>query len=188
MDYAYVFLLIFAYTLGAIPFGKIISVFYGIDIQNRGSGNIGFANVNRVIGWKAGAPTLILDILKGYIPTWIAYHHTDQTIAFFVGFVAIIGHIFPIWLRFKGGKGIATGLGILFVLQPIPAIIGSAIYILLCLSTKVSSYSSIVSLVIVTALSACIAPHNWWQYLILALTACWTLRHNFTGKVPNYDI
>lgn len=180
-------LLLIAYFVGSIPFGKIVAHQYGIDIQKRGSGNIGFANVRRILGWRAGIVTLCADIAKGLLPTFVAVHVFDPTTAFFVGIVAIVGHVFPVWLRFRGGKGIATGLGVVIALNPLAAAIGAAVYVVSCLLTRVSSHGSLAGLIATAAIGIATIPSSWWQYVALILIALWTLRHNLAGKVPNYD-
>src|SRR6478735_119893 len=96
-------LMLIAYLAGSIPTGKIVGAFYHVDIQKRGSGNIGFANVRRILGWRAGIITLVVDIAKGFFPTLLALQLITPGAAFFVGLAAILGHIFPVWLSFKGG-------------------------------------------------------------------------------------
>ncbi len=176
-----------AYFLGSIPFGKLVAYSYGIDIQKRGSGNIGFANVRRIVGWRAGLVTLVADITKGFIPTLLALYLVDTTTAFFVGVTAIAGHVFPVWLRFRGGKGIATGLGVVVALQPIAGLIGAAVYAISCFVTKISSRSSMIGLIATASVGIVMDPLSWWHYVILLTIALWTLRHNLTGKIPNYD-
>src|SRR5258708_5216306 len=92
-----------AYLLGSIPFGKLIGKRHGIDIQKHGSGNIGFANVRRTLGWQAGLIVLTGDILKGFIPVLIARQYLSTYQVLVVALVAMLGHIFPIWLKFNGG-------------------------------------------------------------------------------------
>ncbi|HEX5423513.1 MAG TPA: glycerol-3-phosphate acyltransferase, partial [Candidatus Acidoferrales bacterium] len=103
-----------AYFLGSIPFGFLIVKVRGRDIRESGSGNIGAANVARSAGAIAGALTLILDAGKGYLAVWIAAHwtHSDVRWMMVAALAAVIGHMFPVWLRFKGGKGVATSLGV----------------------------------------------------------------------------
>ena len=105
---------VIAYALGSIPFGYlIVKMGEGRDIRAAGSGNIGAANVTRVMGRGAGAVTLLLDLGKGYAAVWIAARLTEYSILWMsVAAVAVIaGHIFTVWLKFKGGKGVATGVG-----------------------------------------------------------------------------
>jgi glycerol-3-phosphate acyltransferase PlsY len=104
-----------AYLLGSIPFGLlIVKAFGGPDIRAIGSGNIGAANVTRNAGKFAGILTLILDAGKGYAAVWLAAHYTHGNIRWMMiaALCAVIGHVFPTWLGFKGGKGVATGLGV----------------------------------------------------------------------------
>lgn len=180
------FWLILAYFSGAIPFGKLFCLIGGVDIQKRGSGNIGYANVQRIMGWKYAVPTLLFDIAKGFIPTYLAYTHLDPVVAFWIGFTAIVGHIYPVWLKFKGGKGVATGLGILLVFAPIPALIGTIIYFALLHASHRSSLASIISATVALSGFVYMHPHFWWMALLLILTALFTLRQNFFGKVPDH--
>jgi len=105
-----------AYLLGSIPFGLlIVSAFRGADIRESGSGNIGAANVARGAGLGAGALTLVLDAAKGWLPVWLAGRWTTGGASarwmIAAAAAAVIGHMFPVWLRFRGGKGVATTLG-----------------------------------------------------------------------------
>ncbi|HKD64296.1 MAG TPA: glycerol-3-phosphate 1-O-acyltransferase PlsY [Candidatus Acidoferrales bacterium] len=108
-----------AYILGSIPFGLIIvKAFGGADIRSVGSGNIGAANVTRNAGPIAGALTLLLDAAKGYFAVWLAGHWTGWNIRWMMlgAIFAVIGHVFPVWLQFRGGKGVATGLGVFILI------------------------------------------------------------------------
>ena len=110
-------LLIFGYFLGSIPFGFLISRAKGIDIRKVGSGNIGGTNVSRALGLKWGLLVSILDLLKGIIPAYLASRFLvfDWQIAL-VALSPVLGHVFPVWLNFRGGKGMATTVGVLFIL------------------------------------------------------------------------
>ncbi len=112
---AHAWILLVAYLLGSIPFGfLIVKLRQGRDIRAIGSGNIGAANVTRVGGLAAGALTFLLDAGKGYLAVSIASRFTDENITWMVvaGLAAIVGHLFPVWLRFHGGRGVATGVGV----------------------------------------------------------------------------
>ncbi len=121
----FIFLIIFGYLLGSIPWGYLISKVKRIDIRKVGSGNIGGTNVLRVLGFKWAALVCILDVIKGAIPAYLAINpapifgggvnFSDWQIAL-VAIAPILGHIFPAWLKFKGGKGVATTLGVFFIL------------------------------------------------------------------------
>ena len=112
-----IILIIFGYLLGSIPWGYLICKAKGIDIRKVGSGNIGGTNVIRALGLKWGLLVSALDILKTVIPVYLAIRILpfDWQIAS-VAITPVLGHIFPVWLKFKGGKGVATTLGVLFVL------------------------------------------------------------------------
>ncbi len=116
-------LILVSYLVGAIPFGLVLSRGSGIDIRRQGSGNIGATNVARLLGKKLGCCTLLLDVAKGYLPMYVAgllLAGTDNanTVVALCGAAAITGHMFPVYLGFKGGKGVATGLGVFLYLAP----------------------------------------------------------------------
>lgn len=107
--------IILGYFLGSIPFGYLlVRITGGGDIRFQGSGNIGATNVARTSGWSAGAATLLLDAAKGFLAVWLTAHFTGGNIRImmFAGLAAILGHVFPVWLKFEGGKGVATALGV----------------------------------------------------------------------------
>ena len=121
-----------AYLLGSIPFGLLLSkLFGGGDVRKAGSGNVGATNVARVAGPLAGILTLVLDAAKGSAAVWLAGHFTNESALWMVvaGLTALIGHCYPVWLRFRGGKGVATAAGMFLVLCP-PALLGSVLLFL----------------------------------------------------------
>ena len=122
-----------AYLLGSIPFGLLLSkLFGGGDVREAGSGNIGATNVARVAGPLAGILTLVLDAAKGAAAVWLAARFANQSAAWMIiaGLAALIGHCFPVWLRFHGGKGVATAAGVFLMLCPL-ALLGSVILFIL---------------------------------------------------------
>ena len=183
-----IFACLAGYFIGSIPAGKIFARFGGVDIQKRGSGNIGFANVLRTLGWKFAIPTLIVDVAKGYFATWLGFYLTgDFFWAFAVGYSAVIGHCLPIWLKFHGGKGIATGLGVVLFCAPMAGAIAMCFYGILNFVLKAkSSTASLAGMLAVICVWIFIRPEYWWVCVVLAVTACITLRKNIAGKVPNY--
>ena len=116
--------------IGAVPTGVILAkAFAGRDIRQEGSGNIGATNVTRVLGKKVGALTLVGDLLKGFIPVWAGYHLVSSLeVVCLMGLAAFLGHLFPIYLKFKGGKGVATALGVFLYLSPIVILIEVIIF------------------------------------------------------------
>jgi glycerol-3-phosphate acyltransferase PlsY len=126
-------LLMLAYLLGSIPFGLLLAkLFSGSDLRKSGSGNIGATNVARVVGPAAGIVTLLLDAAKGALAVWLAGRLSGQsaTLIMLAGVAALLGHCFPVWLKFKGGKGVATALGVFLMLAPLAAL-GAALFFLL---------------------------------------------------------
>ena len=134
-----------AYLIGSIPFGVFVAKLGGIkDITKQGSGNIGATNILRVGGKKLGALTFILDFLKGLVPITIYIYLYGLTIFTLYGAVlCVIGHIFPIFNKFKGGKGVATSLGVIMAINPQVCLIMLALWVLLFLITKISSASAL---------------------------------------------
>lgn len=171
-------LLFFAYLLGSIPFGKIVAHHYGINIQKKGSGNIGFANCLRILGWKPALFVLMGDILKGFIPVIIASNILSRNETLLIGFVAIVGHIFPVWLGFRGGKGIATGLGITLAINPLIGIIGIIVFLITLSLSKIMSVSSVLSAWGLSVIAYFISQNLILFYVCLAILATWTHRDN----------
>ncbi len=126
-----VILIIIAYLFGAIPFGLLVAKSKGVDIRSQGSGNIGATNVFRVVGKGWGICTLVLDALKGFIPAFffpmLGKLVPEWGVLF--GLAAIIGHSFPVYLKFKGGKGVATSTGMLLGVAPLAVGVGILVWI-----------------------------------------------------------
>lgn len=153
----YISYLIFAYILGSISFAWIMAkVFKNIDIRKCGSGNPGATNVYRTISKPLGVVTLILDVLKGFFPvyfvTYLWNFNMDKGIVvadsvvyytIIVALLVILGHIFSIFLNFKGGKGVAVGLGVFLAINPVATLISLSVFIIVVLLTKYVSLSSI---------------------------------------------
>ncbi|MGC0054595.1 glycerol-3-phosphate 1-O-acyltransferase PlsY [Brucella pituitosa] len=141
--------LIFGYILGSIPFGLILTRLAGLgDVRSIGSGNIGATNVLRTGNKKLAAATLLLDAFKGTVAVLIASRFGEHA-AIAAGFGAFIGHLFPVWIGFKGGKGVATYLGILLGLAWPGALVFIAAWIITALLTRYSSLSALVATLIV---------------------------------------
>ena len=140
------FLIAMAYLLGSIPFGLILAkIFGGKDVRKSGSGNIGATNVARVAGPAAGILTLLLDAAKGAVAVWLGARFSEQSAAalMLAGVVALVGHCFPVWLKFKGGKGVATALGVFVMLAPMAALGGAAVFFVVVLLWRYVSLGSI---------------------------------------------
>ena len=137
---------VIAYALGSIPFGLLVVRLRGEgDIRESGSGNIGAANVTRNAGFTAGVLTLLLDAAKGWLAVWLAGHWTGGDIRWMMAaaILVVAGHVFPIWLGFKGGKGVATSLGAFLVICPQAVGAGIALWLLVVGFWGYSSLGSI---------------------------------------------
>lgn len=139
---------IFAFVSGSIPWGYLIGKAKGIDLRKTGSGNIGATNVMRVIGKKEALITLLLDILKGAIPVLIVRlspYGENLILIGTVGLLAILGHCFTPFLKFKGGKGVATSIGVLLAFMPLAGLITVIIWIITVKISRISSAGALVS-------------------------------------------
>lgn len=141
-----ILLLAAAYFLGSIPFGLLLAkLFAGGDIRKSGSGNIGATNVARFAGPAAGILTLIFDAAKGSAAVWLAGRFTGQsaTALTLAAVAALVGHCFPVWLKFKGGKGVATALGVFLMLAPIVALGALLVFIAVSVAWRYVSLGSV---------------------------------------------
>lgn len=139
----------FGYLLGSIPFGLIISKYAGLgDIRNIGSGNIGATNVLRTGNKKVAGAVLLADFLKGTCAVLIAGQFGPD-LAVVAGLGAFLGHLFPVWLKFKGGKGIATYIGVLFGLLPLGLLIFAVVWIAIAFIFRYSSFAAICAVIVV---------------------------------------
>lgn len=151
MDIFYDFLIVVAsYLIGSIPTGVIIAkYFFRVDLKNVGSGNIGATNVMRALGKKMGVVTLVGDALKGIIPVLFAIiykpYPINQPLIFFCAVFAFLGHLFPVYLKFKGGKGVATALGIVVILFPLQTLLCAIVFFLAVLKTRIVSVGSLLA-------------------------------------------
>jgi glycerol-3-phosphate acyltransferase PlsY len=162
----YISILAISYLSGAIPFGLLIAKQRGVDVRAKGSGNIGATNVLRSVGKVEGALTLLADMLKGTIPAVVAYAVTgDSGIAAAAGTVAVFGHVFPVFLKFKGGKGVATALGVLAYITPKAALGGVLVF---ATATFLSKYVSLGSLSAAVAIPLLAAFFHYEQYSVAA--------------------
>jgi glycerol-3-phosphate acyltransferase PlsY len=137
--------LVASYLLGSVPTGYIL---YRIkekkDIRGLGSTNIGATNVLRVSGWKLALPVALSDILKGALPVYLALRlFPEAWVAYAAGFLAVLGHCFPVYIRFRGGKGVATSVGAFAVLAPLPLVCAVAIWVSVVALTRFVSLGSL---------------------------------------------
>lgn len=157
-------LLIFSYILGSIPNALWIGkVFKKIDVRKYGSGNIGSTNAARVLGYKYGIMTLVLDVLKGVIPTYLVYM-ISPNIAIIAGLLSILGHSYSIFVKFKGGKAVATSLGVFLILAPLAIL---TLVIIFLLVVFITGYVSVASMVSASLLFILVYLYGGSNYLII---------------------
>ncbi len=140
-------LTVIGYMLGAVPFGLLLTRAAGLgDIRNIGSGNIGATNVLRTGNKKLAAATLLLDALKGAVAVLTGWYLADGYGSFAGGLAAVLGHLFPIWLKFRGGKGVATGFGVLLAASPYAGLAACAVWLATARLTRISSAGALLSI------------------------------------------
>ena len=178
--------LFFAYLIGSVPFGKIITkILINKDITQTGSGNIGATNVYRSVSKKAGILVLILDAIKPIIALVIVQYlnpnlFNEYKYIFFL--VSIIGHIFPIWLKFKGGKGVACFFGGNLLLTPIPTVFAMIIWLLVVKFSKLSSFGALLSIFVLTSYELIFIYGTLNKGIILLLFVLIFLKHSSNIK------
>ena len=171
-----------AYLVGGIPFGYLVARARGIDIFKEGSGNIGATNVGRVLGRRFGILVFVLDFLKGAIPTAVAVWMERQgirpetrysdVVSVVAGLCAFLGHIFPPYLRFRGGKGVATGAGVVTVLVPAPALAALVTWIVVVAASRYVSLASVVAALALCNVRLLTMPHPWSDENLIISAFC----------------
>ncbi len=183
--------LLAGYFIGAVPFGWLIARSRGVDIMRQGSGNIGATNVGRVLGSRYGVLVFVLDFAKGAAPVLAASWLTPlaganmppDTLPVAAGTAAFLGHLFPIYLRFRGGKGVATGVGVVAVLLPAAAAIVLAVWVVVLAATRYVAVASLAAAVLLSVLRMTSIPNPLtWDHAVVSAfclfgTALVCLRH-----------
>lgn len=192
-----------AYLLGSIPFGYIlVRAFRGEDVRATGSGNIGATNVARSGSTGLGVATLVLDLLKGWLAVYIAQrlalhygafpHGYD--IAALAGLFAVLGHMFPVWLGFRGGKGVATAAGVFLALMPLATLIAVVVFAAVAVGTRFVSLASLIGAAVLAILAVVFdARHRLvvdLVYITIALLVIWKHQGNIArlraGTEPKF--
>ena len=178
-------LVLAAYLMGSIPTSYLVGRLNGIDLRKHGSGNLGGTNAYRVMGAAAGVPVVLVDVCKGFVPahffpTWDGAALGD--LALLYGLAAIVGHVWPVFMGFRGGKGVATGAGVLVALAPTSALIGLLVWIGVVLITRYVSVASIsaATLVPLTAWLTDEARSTVLFCAAIAIFVWWTHRENLS--------
>ena len=199
-------LLIGSYLLGSIPFGYLAGRLKGTDIRQAGSGNVGATNVVRVLGKGYGYPVFALDVLKGFgavkismliapgqPPEW----NSPEIFGIFAALSSVLGHLYPPWLKFKGGKGVATSAGALFALTPVATLIGVAIWLTVFWLTRYVSLASITAAVVLPIVILVVSSQNQnncralvYSSVLVAAVVVWRHRSNLSrllqGTEPRF--
>jgi acyl phosphate:glycerol-3-phosphate acyltransferase len=160
-----------SYLIGAIPFGFIFSkIFSNVDVRTIGSGNIGATNVLRASGKTAAALTLVADALKGLLPVLIVQHlFNAEIVTVLSGAAAVLGHNFPVYLKFKGGKGVATSFGVILAVSPWVGLVSLLVWLVSAFLWRYSSLSALVAFACYTALTFIVSPQVSKHYQSLSL-------------------
>jgi glycerol-3-phosphate acyltransferase PlsY len=188
-----ILLIVLGYLLGSVPVGFILGLRSGIDVRETGSGNVGATNVARVVGKRQGILTLIADAAKGFLPVILSLQFgASLAVTILVGTAAFLGHLFPIFLRFKGGKGVATALGVFLALAPMATLVLVVLFGVTVLTSRIVSLSSI--------LTALASPIILWLFayppllvgmaVFIALAITWrhqnNIRRMMNGSEPRF--
>ena len=169
-----------AYLLGAIPTSYLVARLRGIDLRQHGSGNLGATNTYRVLGWRAATPVFIVDILKGWFPTqfFSGWDGADlPELALLYGAAAIVGHVFSVYVGFKGGKGVATSAGVLLALAPLAVVVGLVLWGSIVFFTGYVSLASIIAAVAVPPVILAVQGARAVFWLSLGLAAFVVFAH-----------
>lgn len=168
-----------SFLVGGIPFGYLTGrLVLKDDIRKHGSGNIGATNVGRVIGWKWGSLVLLLDAVKGLLPTWLAKNWATQNLSMesvvhfsvLAGIATIVGHMYPVYLKLRGGKGVATALGVVIILAPNSLAVALVAFVLVVVSTKLVALASMVAATAFSATYFWQAGSRAWEMASISLT------------------
>jgi glycerol-3-phosphate acyltransferase PlsY len=171
-------LVLIAYMIGSIPTGYIVGSWAGIDVRKAGSGNVGTTNVARVVGKRQGIFTLFADAAKGFVPAIVAVTLGLGTAAVAaVGMAAFLGHLYPVFLNFRGGKGVATALGVFLALAPWAAAVLMVVFIGTFATTRLVSLSSLAAAVCAPIVLWLFSCPQAWIFMSLLMTLMVILRH-----------
>lgn len=173
-----IFFCVLGYLFGSIPFGKLAGNIMGVDIQKQGSGNIGFANVRRHLGWKAGIAVLAGDMLKGYAPVALAAVYLPAGGTILTAAFVLAGAVFPVWLGFKGGKGVAAIVGISFAFNLLMGAAAGLIYLAGTAYFRKSAPASLIAVWTLPVMAVFITLWHGLFYLAAALFITWAHRNN----------
>lgn len=179
-----IFALICSYLLGSIPMGLLLTRIAGKgDLRKVGSGNIGATNVMRVGGLRLAGLTWLLDMAKTIAAVFLGVALGGVGLGAWCGFVAVVGHCYPVWLRFKGGKGISSLFGLLLAISPVSFLTCAAMWLIVALSSGFSSLGAVVVFCFMPVLGFCISNVVGYAFLAVGLLCLWRHRENISRLV-----
>jgi len=179
-EYSDYLLILSAYLLGSIPFGLLLARIMGVgDLRTKGSGNIGATNAARIGGKKLGVLTLLCDALKGVVSVLLAQTlSTTEYLPLYAAIASVLGHMFPIWLKFSGGKGVATTFAVLTTLNWQVGVISLLMWIATFAILRISSLAAIIAMISAPIITWMLIPDDIFRYSILFLSAVVIIRHH----------
>jgi acyl phosphate:glycerol-3-phosphate acyltransferase len=167
-----------AYVLGTFPSAILIARANGVDISTFGSGNPGASNVTRALGWRKGVWVYVLDAAKGAMAAGLGLAVDGRPLAYWCGAAAILGHMYPVYRRFRGGKGVATGSGVLLVVQPVLAPLAVGLWWIVTKVTGKAALGSVIAVALVPVGLVVQGTPAWEFFAVAGLCALIVLRHS----------
>jgi glycerol-3-phosphate acyltransferase PlsY len=177
-----VWLIAIAYVVGTFPSAILIARANGVDISTFGSGNPGASNVTRALGWRKGIWVYVLDAGKGALAAAMGLVADGRPLAYWCGAAAVVGHMFPVFRRFRGGKGVATGSGVLLVVQPILAPLAVALWWLITKATGKAALGSVIAVALVPIGIVLMDQPRWELLAVAGMCALILLKHTANIK------
>ena len=174
-----IFIILISYLLGSVPSGLLLTRALGKgDLRKVGSGNIGATNVMRVGGLRMAGAVWLMDMAKAILAVLLGTWFVGEAFGAWCGFVAIVGHCYPIWLRFKGGKGISSLFGVLLAVSPMSFAVCGIEWLLVALTTGISSFGATIVFCLIPVLGFAISVNVGWAFLAIGLLCMWRHREN----------
>ena len=174
-----IFIILISYLLGSVPSGLLLTRALGKgDLRKVGSGNIGATNVMRVGGLRMAGAVWLMDMAKAILAVLLGTWFVGEAFGAWCGFVAIVGHCYPIWLRFKGGKGISSLFGVLLAVSPMSFAVCGIEWLLVALTTGISSFGATIVFCLIPVLGFALSVNVGWAFLAIGLLCMWRHREN----------
>ena len=184
----YVFTVILAYLMGSVPMGLLLTRIMGKgDLRKVGSGNIGATNVMRVGGLRMAGLTWILDMAKAIAAVLIGNYVAGDAFGAWCGFAAIVGHCYPVWLKFKGGKGISCLFGVLMAVSPVSFVVCGIEWLLVALTSGMSSFGATIVFCLIPILGFAISTQIGYAFLAIGLLCMWRHRGNIARLITGTE-